>query len=109
MQVLYATRPIYQGEEICDCYIELRQNTEDRQRELNEYYRFTCACPDCARSMRSDENRKDIHENEVAEDCSTVDDVNRVSVMRLDKKMMKLAEDGQVQKAFNCALEIIEV
>jgi hypothetical protein len=168
-QVLYATRPIKRGEELCDCYIELRQNTAERQRELNAYYRFTCSCSACTciegntagvavkeieggileetsvdRSINHNiENLKTetpatalsvfISVEPAAATTAdttavtavtavtagkaqqkitattTTDDENRVAAMKLDKKMMKLAEEGQVQKALNCALKIIKV
>jgi hypothetical protein len=38
---------LYPGEEICDCYIDLRQNRENRQKELLENFKFLCDCPAC--------------------------------------------------------------
>jgi hypothetical protein len=49
-EVLYATRDIAAGEELCDCYIELRQTTEERRQELLQLYRFHCTCPACGQS-----------------------------------------------------------
>jgi hypothetical protein len=46
---LYAclSRRIEQGEEINDCYIDLRQDRATRRHELLQYYRFTCSCTAC--------------------------------------------------------------
>eukprot|EP01039_Chlorochromonas_danica_P000871 gene871-951_t len=46
-EVLYAARYIASGEEINDCYIDLRQRREARQASLLEYYRFHCQCAGC--------------------------------------------------------------
>ena len=163
--MLYATRPIKRGEEICDCYIELRQNTAARQRDLKEYYRFTCSCTACSDLSLStddaatatttgavvgtdtgtdtdtkDESDSHINSGGAGGDkqvssvftsveaiapvvnkssklttsqhmgrATTMDDENRVMALRLDKQMMQLAEEEQVQKALNCAFEIIKV
>jgi hypothetical protein len=49
-EVLYASRDIAIGEEINDCYIDLRQNREERRKSLLEYYRFHCECVSCSLS-----------------------------------------------------------
>lgn len=36
------------GDEICDCYIDLRQSKEQRRKELLENFRFLCSCPACS-------------------------------------------------------------
>ena len=41
-----------QGEEMCDCYIDLRQSRVDRQEELQQSYRFLCTCKACLCSDR---------------------------------------------------------
>eukprot|EP01031_Cornospumella_fuschlensis_P025837 gene25837-31203_t len=46
-EVLYASRSIKKGEEINDCYIDLRQTYSSRQKDLREHYRFTCMCAGC--------------------------------------------------------------
>lgn len=99
-EVLYATRHIKRGEEICDCYIELRQSKEDRQRELKKLYRFTCCCPSC-----------ELPENRPSEGglCIEKDDKNRINAMRLEKEMMNLAEMGLIQKAMDTAKELIQL
>jgi hypothetical protein len=47
-EVLYAARDISEGEEINDCYIDLRRSREHRRQELQEYYRFDCMCAACS-------------------------------------------------------------
>jgi hypothetical protein len=47
---------IYPGEEICDCYIDLRQNRENRQKELLENFKFLCDCPACIRGSTDSVN-----------------------------------------------------
>eukprot|EP01038_Epipyxis_sp_PR26KG_P007243 gene7243-9875_t len=46
-EVLYAVRDIEIGEEINDCYIDLRAKRDDRRAQLMEYYRFQCNCQGC--------------------------------------------------------------
>lgn len=58
-EVLYAARTIEKGEEINDCYIDLRQSRIKRRHELQEYYRFYCTCQACQDpngDNRDDEN-----------------------------------------------------
>ena len=40
------------GEEVCDCYIDLRQSREERRKELLENFRFVCACSACSDDVR---------------------------------------------------------
>jgi hypothetical protein len=49
-EVLYASRDINIGEEINDCYIDLRQNRQQRRQDLFEYYCFECHCDACIQS-----------------------------------------------------------
>eukprot|EP01034_Spumella_vulgaris_P027691 gene27691-34453_t len=46
-EVVYAARDIAEGEELNDCYIELRQTRAQRRALLSEYYRFQCDCVGC--------------------------------------------------------------
>lgn len=59
-EVLYAARDIAIGEEINDCYIDLRQDRQQRCKELSEYYRFLCQCPACSVDNESSLQRDDI-------------------------------------------------
>lgn len=54
-EFLYASRDIAEGEEINDCYIELRQPRRMRQEALRDIYRFDCACNACRTLTDSDE------------------------------------------------------
>jgi len=54
-EVVYAVRDILAGEEINDCYIDLRQDTTTRQTALQEYYRFHCTCSACNEEMEEGE------------------------------------------------------
>ena len=56
-EVLYAVRDIRKGEEINDCYIDLRQPKIKRQAELREYYRFDCLCAGCSLPTAKDSPR----------------------------------------------------
>jgi hypothetical protein len=53
-EVLVACTTIEVGEEINDCYIELRQSREKRRAALRELYRFDCCCSACACSSVGD-------------------------------------------------------
>lgn len=49
-EVLIASRTIEIGEEICDCYIDLRQPRALRQKVLSDLFRFDCRCEACSMS-----------------------------------------------------------
>ena len=75
-EVLYASRTIEIGEEINDCYIDLRQSTSMRKKDLLEYYRFECTCSACTL-------------------CDARDDAKRTRAQELDERIMDaIAEDG---------------
>ena len=65
-EVLYAARDIEEGEELNDCYIDLRQSTAARQAVLLDIYRFTCTCAACSlvvdvpgmEKQRADDDRR---------------------------------------------------
>lgn len=46
-EVLYASRTIEIGDEINDCYIDLRQSRDARRAALRDIYRFDCECEAC--------------------------------------------------------------
>ena len=50
------TLSLHVGEEICDCYIDLRQKKSDRQKELFENFRFLCSCTACSNGGVSTED-----------------------------------------------------
>jgi hypothetical protein len=58
-EVLYASRDILCGEELNDCYIDLRQRTVDRRATLQEIYRFYCECPACVACESEDDARRE--------------------------------------------------
>lgn len=92
-EVLYASRNIRVGEEINDCYIDLRQPRSARRKELFELYRFECNCPACAE-----------------EDLAIVknDDNNRVRAKQLDSFVISAAEIDPYN-ALDIALESVKL
>lgn len=61
-EALYASRRILKGDEINDCYIDLRQSVQERRSILKELFRFDCMCMSCNSSedviVREDRERK---------------------------------------------------
>jgi hypothetical protein len=55
-EVVYATRRIEIGEEINDCYIDLRASVNNRRNLLGQLYRFYCNCPACSNDNNDDDN-----------------------------------------------------
>ena len=86
-EVLHASRAIDVGEEVCDCYIDLRQSRADRQRNLQELFRFTCACAAC--TMPPDPR---------------ADDAWRVRAGRFEDEGILAAEAGDVPLALEVVL-----
>ena len=63
-EYLFAVRDINIGDEINDCYIELRQSKAERRASLLEFYRFECFCPGCCLPPDKEKvlmNFSDIH------------------------------------------------
>ena len=85
-EALYASRDIAVGEEVCDCYIDLRQARHNRQCELQELFRFTCACVACA----------------VPD--SRADDALRVRAARFEDEGVLAAEAGDLALALEVVL-----
>jgi len=56
-EVLIASRTILIGEEICDCYIDLRQSTAKRRAVLSDLFRFHCQCPACTSASADEDDR----------------------------------------------------
>jgi hypothetical protein len=60
------------GEEVCDCYIDLRQSKQSRRKELENNFRFLCKCTACVRGESTgvgpignrDGNKNDEDKNE---------------------------------------------
>lgn len=79
-EYLIATRTIEVGDEINDCYIELRQTKSDRQNLLQELYRFQCGCRVCSLPSNSSSS------------SSSRDDKARSRAMQLDSSIIDAAE-----------------
>jgi hypothetical protein len=87
-EILYACREIRLGDEINDCYIDLRQTRQQRRKELMEYYRFHCSCPGCI--AISIEN----------------DDLLRIQAWQAIDTLTGMIEQGQLDGALTYALVI---
>jgi hypothetical protein len=94
-EVLIASRDIAEGEEINDCYIDLRQSRDNRQKSLSEYYRFTCECISCHLI------------NEVVLSKVDQQDKIREEAASYDDKIILLIENQQLSEALNYCLSII--
>ena len=91
-EVLYASRLINEGDEINDCYIDLRQTRENRRKELLELYRFHCMCEACSMN-----------------DVMVIqDDRNRVRAKQLDEFIVSAAEIDPYN-ALDIAIELISL
>jgi hypothetical protein len=58
-EILVATRQINVGDEINDCYIDLRQSRQQRQQSLHDLYRFQCGCASCSILDESSSSQED--------------------------------------------------
>lgn len=92
-EVLFASRDILEGEEMNDCYIELRQTRQNRRKSLLEYYRFTCMCIAC---NLSDETL--LHQN----------DSIRAEAMKFEEAIIAMVEEGdKLQEALDYGVSVI--
>ena len=92
-EVLYASRDIQIGEEINDCYIELRKGKRARNKELLELFRFECSCVSCS-----------------LDDVSRASDDNcREKAMVLEDAMLELTSNGDPWGAFNTSKQLIDL
>ncbi len=100
-EVLYATREIQEGEELCDCYIELRQSTELRRKELQKHYRFLCTCAACGPpdGVISLEQIKERKEN----------DARRTRALKLEQDITTFAEMGEIEMATDLGVELVKL
>jgi hypothetical protein len=94
-EVLIASRDIAVGEEINDCYIDLRQSRDNRQSSLAEYYRFTCECLSCNLTSEAALTKVD-QQDKIREDAATYED-----------KIISLIENQQLSEALDYCLSII--
>ena len=93
-EVLYASRVIELGDEINDCYIELRQSTSKRRAALREIYRFDCECPACACSCPEEQAK---------------DDMARERAAQFDDLIVSVAEEAGASAALDLALEAVRL
>lgn len=91
-EILCATKVIEIGDEINDCYIELRQSKTNRQSQLLELYGFLCTCPAC--SLPSEE--------------SLADDAKRTRANKLECSMLEIAESDE-STALTIALQYLQL
>lgn len=101
-EVLHASRCIELGEEINDCYIELRQSTARRRAALKDIYRFDCECPACgpmapSAGARGDERQQD---DQLRERAGCYDDMI-ISIAS--------SSDGGASAALDVALEAVRL
>jgi hypothetical protein len=94
LEVLYATRTIEIGDEINDCYLDLRQSVEDRRCYLEQHYRFTCGCSGCVQAIASSPST----------DCN-----RRQRAKSLVDIIIELSESGHVSDAYDIAMELLRL
>ena len=97
-EVLYASRTIEIGEEINDCYIELRQSTSFRKKDLQEYYRFECTCEACTRSDVDDDKRRERARQIDDRVVEAVSEDGPEIALDLAKDVLRLLESEQCKK-----------
>lgn len=90
-EVLYAVRDIGVGEEINDCYIDLRQCRSYRRESLQEYYRFFCECQGC---------------NLPSEELQKQDDLARVKLDEYSDIAIGMIETGDQYAALEYILKV---
>ncbi len=129
-EVLYAARDIAKGEELNDCYIDLRQTRAARRAALLEHYRFLCECSACSgisatnetgsntmnagssSSNSSNSSSSGIGEGVTAEDAASIakriadDDKVRVRVAQYSDIVIDLVAEGEHQTALDMSLQV---
>lgn len=98
-EVLHASRAILEGEEINDCYIELRQSTEQRRTALRETYRFECQCAACGDGVEDEKEREERR----------LDDARRQRAALLDEAILAAASEQSPAAALDLALEAVRL
>jgi hypothetical protein len=101
-EVLYATRDIAEGEELFDCYIELRQPTADRRKDLMEHYRFLCTCPACG---PAEDTAMSVEALRVRKE----DDSRRKRALKLEEDILQYVEMGEIEAAVDLGDELIKL
>jgi hypothetical protein len=92
-QVLIASRDIERGDEINDCYIELRQSTRERREKLQAIYRFHCECVACQDFDLSILNQLTLGDSALPTQPFPPD-LARERAFHLDQQILLLAESG---------------
>jgi len=93
-EVLIASRTIEVGDEINDCYIDLRASRNDRRDILNDLYKFDCECHAC---------------NPVSGNLDvTLDDKRRTKAYSIDDILISVAESDP-DAAYTLALDLIKL
>ena len=80
----------FKGEEINDCYIELRQTTEERKKELYDLYQFHCTCIACCANNKEDDQR-------------------RKRAFKLEEAMYQFISMGELTMAKDIGIELISL
>lgn len=103
-EVLYATRDIKRGEELCDCYIELRQTTEQRRKELKQHYQFVCTCVACG--------PVDVSTSEMGTEVVNArkeSDLRRKRALKLDQDIIEFVNMGEITMAIDLGIELVKL
>ena len=98
-EVLHACRTIEVGEEINDCYIELRQSREDRRKDLREIYRFNCGCSSCEPATGAQESSQEVSE----------EDKRRQRAKELDNLVIEAATEDGPEVALQVAIDALRL
>lgn len=97
-EMLYASRVIEKGEEINDCYIDLRQATSKRQKDLREYYRFECDCDACIAADTADDTKRERASQFDDRIVEAIDEDGPEIALEVAKDALRLLEGEQARK-----------
>eukprot|EP01031_Cornospumella_fuschlensis_P024688 gene24688-29831_t len=110
-EVLYASRFIKKGEEINDCYIDLRQTYSSRQKDLREHYRFTYPDRIGGNSDIKGDNTSNASSHRNTEDNREklraqrqIDDKTRVLAANILDILTSLIEEDYIEEAYRQAI-----
>ena len=101
-EVAYASRDINVGDELNDCYIDLRQSRAARREELRDLYKFTCECDCCTGKMYQSDTTTD----EEVQKLIAEDDRMRVKAYSYQDIITDLVEQNEdAQLALDVAMQ----
>lgn len=85
--IVWATRDIQVGEEICISYVNVQLHVEERRRILLENYGFVCDCPKCKKELDANFNSNipDDIWHHIFSDMSVVDLCRIAQVCRVTR------------------------